>query len=228
MLLMILKKKGRLQRMVKLNKRSLPDGISPSSENDYRSGVTFDMLVEDCYGKCYICEDKPTSINVEHIVPHRGDAALRYCWDNMLLACGHCNGLKGVKYDDIINPTLLDPEDYLDLSVEISEDFLEFINVTAVRNEYTTSKTVELLRSVYNGGSTPIKSIESANLRNEHLLPDLLRFRQYIRGYLSEPDMGYDTIIIKEISRSSKFAAFKRKIVRDNLQLYDVFSDALA
>ena len=54
--------------MVKLTKRPLPDGITIKSEKDYRQEEVFNILAEDCHNKCYICEDKPTSINVEHIV----------------------------------------------------------------------------------------------------------------------------------------------------------------
>lgn len=213
--------------MVKLTKTPLPAGVKITSDNDYRSGMVFDTLVEDCHRKCYICEDKPTNINVEHIIPHRSDAALRYDWNNLFLACGHCNNIKGTSYDDVINPVLVDPEISITLSVEISDDFIERVNIMTSSKDSTTLKTMELLGYVYNGGSTSIKEIECANLRNEHLLPDIVRFMQYIRGYNDEPDLGYDKLIEKEINRSSKFAAFKRKIVRDNPQLSAMLADAL-
>ena len=80
---------------------------------------------------------------------------------------------------------------------------------------------------VYNGGSTDIKDIECSNLRNEHLLPDIQRFNQYIQGHLDEPELGYDALIRKEISRVSKFSAFKRRIVQDDPGLTALFADAL-
>jgi len=213
--------------MVKLTKHPLPNDVTISSDKDYRSGAVFDTLIEDCHSKCYICEDKPTSINVEHIIPHRSDPALRLDWNNLFLACGHCNNIKGTKYDDVINPTIIDPEDCIALSIEISDDFVEYIGVAPLNQDSSTIKTAELLGYVYNGGSTSIKEIECANLRNEHILPDIQRFKQYIRGYCDEPDLGYDSLIKKEISRSSKFAAFKRKIVRDNPQLSATFAESL-
>lgn len=213
--------------MIKLTKRPLPVGVTIVSDNDYRSGPVFDALVEDCHRKCYICEDKPTSINIEHIVHHSGDISLRYCWNNLFLACDHCNKSKGTSYDDIINPTFIDPEDCIALSVEISEDFVEYVGIAALRQDCATLKTIELLGYIYNGGLTSIKKIESANLRNEHLLPDIQRFMQFIRGYCEEPNLGYDILIKKEINRSSKFAAFKRKIVRDSPKLSIVFAEAL-
>jgi hypothetical protein len=213
--------------MIRLTKRPLPDGVTITSDNDYRSGVVFNTLVEDCHSKCYICEDKPTSINVEHIVPHRSDIALRFDWNNLFLACGHCNNIKGARYDDIINPTAIDPESCIALSVEIDENFVEYVGVAVLNKDAVTLKTAELLGYVYNGGSTSIKEVECANLRNEHLLPDVQRFRQYIKGYCAEPGLGYDVLIKKEISRSAKFAAFKRKIVRDNPELSAEFAAEL-
>ena len=44
--------------------------------------------------------------------------------------------------------------------------------------------------------------------------------------YRKETDIGYDILIRNEISRSSMFAAFKRKIVRDDPELSIIFADA--
>jgi len=222
-----LKKRERQQKMVKLTKSLLPDDIKIESDNDYRHGTVFHILAEDCHHKCYICEDKPTSINVEHIVSHRNDPALKYNWHNLFIACTHCNNIKGTRYDDVINPTECDPEDYIALSIEIQNDFIDTVHVDFLQQDPCTLKTAELLRFVYNGGSTDIKEIECVNLRNEHLLPDIKLFKQYIQGFFAEPELGYDAIIKKEIDRSSKFAAFKRKIIRDNPELLSFFSDAL-
>jgi hypothetical protein len=205
--------------MVKLTKRELPPDVTITSENDYRSGIVFEMLVEDCYQKCYICEDKPTSINVEHIVSHRSDQKLKYDWNNLFIACPHCNNIKSTRYDDTLNPTECDPEEHIELSVDISEDFIEAVRIEPIKRDSCTLRTVELLGYVYNGGSTDIKEIECANLRNEHLLPDIQRFMQFVKGYNDEPDLGYDVILKKEVNRASKFAAFKRRIIRDYPEL---------
>ena len=214
--------------MIKLTKRPLPDGVTITSESDYRSGIVFDMLIEDCHEKCYICEDKPTSINVEHIASHNSDPELKYEWQNLFIACAHCNSIKGTKFDDIIDPIACDPEEHIALSVEIADDFIEGVRIESLKKDPDTLRTAELLGYVYNGGSTDIKEIECANLRNEHLLPDIQLFMQYIKGHVAEPGLGYAGIIKKEISRSSKFAAFKRKIICDTPELMELFSDALA
>ena len=90
-----------------------------------------------------------------------------------------------------------------------------------------TLMTVKLLGLVYNGSSSNMNEIECSNLRNSHLMPNIRLFYQYIRNYREEPDLGYDNMIRKEIDRSSMFAAFKRKIVRDDPDLSVKFADAL-
>ncbi len=66
------------------------------------------------------------------------------------------------------------------------------------------------------------KKLESTNLRNA-LSSSIARFHKYIEGYREEPELGYDVIIKEEISRDSEFAAFKRKIVRDDIKLSATF-----
>jgi len=213
--------------MVRLSKSKLPPNVTITSEQDYRQSAVFDILTEDCHNKCYICEDKPTTINVEHIVPHRSDPALKFCWDNLFIACGHCNNIKLTKFDDILNPTKCDPEEHIELSVEIMENLIEKVYIKSLMTDNCTIQTAEFLRLVYNDGSTAIKKIECANLRNEHLMPNIRSFLQYLNNYREEPEIGYDKIIIKEIARSSMFAAFKRKIVRDDPELSIKFAESL-
>ena len=213
--------------MIHLHKSPLPPNITIKSERDYQSGVVLEILAEDCHNKCYICEDKPSTINVEHIVPHRRDPKLKFDWNNLFLACGHCNNIKGKKYDDILDPTKCNPEEHIALSIEITDDLIEQVQVASLQEDSSTLKTVELLRLVYNGGSTDIKDIECSNLRNEHLSPIIHRFYRYIHNYREEPDLGYEKKIRNEIERSSAFAAFKRKIVRDDPKLLEIFADAL-
>jgi len=213
--------------MIHLTKRPLPPGITIKSENDYRKGMLFDILVEDCHSKCYICEDKPTTINVEHRIAHRNDPALKFDWDNLFIACGHCNNIKLIGFNNILDPTKCDPEEHIALSVKITENLLENVQIEPLTTDCHTLQTAELLGYVYNGGSTSIKDIECSNIRNEHLMPKIHRFLLFIDRYLAEPDLGYDVLIKEEIHRSSAFAAFKRKIVRDNPDLSTIFAEAL-
>ena len=213
--------------MVRLSKSPLPPGVTIDTEDDYRKGDVLSILAKDCHEKCYICEDKPTKINIEHIVSHRSDPLLKFNWDNLFLACGHCNSIKHTKYDDIIDPTKCEPEEHIALSVEITDNFIEYVNVEALSTDIQTTQTAELLNLVYNEGSTDIQKIECSNLRNSHLVPNIRLFYQFIQDHKKEPELGYFEKIRKEIDRSSAFAAFKRKIIRDDPELSITFADVL-
>ena len=66
----------------------------------------------------------------------------------------------------------------------------------------------ELVRArsiVYNGGTTAIKEVECAVLRNE-ISRCIAIFLQLIEGYLRNTNEGYDVLIKKEVSRASPFA----------------------
>ena len=48
-----------------------------------------------------------------------------------------------------------------------------------------------------------------------------------VNGYKEENNSAYHTIIIEQISRASAFAAFKRKIIRDDPAMAVQFAEAL-
>ena len=67
----------------------------------------------------------------------------------------------------------------------------------------------------------------SVNLKNV-VSKDISMFMIYINKYLKNPDdiIAYE-VIKEEISIESKFAAFKRQIIRENDFLYIDFKQAL-
>lgn len=211
--------------MVKILKRPTPPKPI-KNENDYRSDPNFNAIFEDCFGKCYICENgKATTLNIEHIVPHKDDNNLKFDWNNLFLSCGHCNNTKLVKYTNIINPAKLDPEEFIELSL-VTENLIEKVIINPLSNDPATLETADLLEHVYNKGNTAMKKVENSNLRN--IISRCIRkFLIYIKNYKEEPDLGYDKLIIEEISCSSEFASFKRKIIRDDKELYPQFYSIL-
>jgi hypothetical protein len=211
--------------MVRLSKSRLPSGIEIKSERDYRSGEVFNTLISDCHGKCYLCEEKPTTINVEHIVPHRSDPELKYDWDNLYIACGHCNGIKGDKFSGIIDPVKVDPEEHIALTLDFTDNLVERVKIDVLTQDDETLRTAELLSFIYNGGGTDIKDLESSNLR-DHILRELNLFSRHIDGYKSEPEL-HEAKLAEELSRASEFAAFKRKMARDDPVLSANFAIAL-
>jgi len=66
----------------------------------------------------------------------------------------------------------------------------------------------------------------ATNLKNR-LSRHIRDFIILVNDYKAERDPAQFDIIYSEISRKSEFAAFKRKIVRDDPELSEVFAEAL-
>lgn len=188
----------------------------------YRCDGVLHAIRGDFFNKCYICEQKePTTINVEHFVPHRGNHDLMFEWNNLFYACGHCNNIKlaVAAYDDILNPT--EPTHEVDRKIRYHIDPLpkEIAQFNALENTNTVNNTVALLNAVYNG-TTTLKTIESANIRSR-LLKEIREFQGLLFEYYDETNLPEETEaikrrIIRHLRSSSAFTAFKRWIIRDH------------
>ncbi len=184
-------------------------------------------LREMFHGKCYICENRDiTSWQIEHLRPHREEKNLKYDWDNLFLACAHCNNTKLAKYDPIIDCTKEDVEKliafrkkgYFGTEEELLFELLDF------REE--TINTQGLLREVYYG-STPQKKMEAKILRRL-LRKELAAFKEYVREYQEAEDeerADLECLLKKQLGDSSAFAAFKRWLIRDHRENYPELFD---
>ncbi len=187
---------------------------------DYKCGNVLRRLKEDFENKCYICEYKePPSINVEHFKPHKGNKDLKFDWANLFWSCAHCNNIKGGGFDNILNCTL--PEQGVEDRIKygIEEQALRFkVNISALHDSVTVQNTVALLLAVYNG-TTPLKVIESENIR-KILKKELWNFRFSLDCFTDCEDETERAEHLENIrmhlKRSSAFTAFKRWIVKSN------------
>ena len=195
----------------------------------YRTDGVLNALTNDFFNKCYICEYKnPTTINIEHFVPHRDDSNLKLDWNNLFLGCAHCNNIKNANYDNILNCT--DPLDQIENSISLSMSapvFTKEVEVTPLIQNEKTLSTVELLQKVYNG-TTTMKTIESHYIREE-LVNDLLDFLKVLHKYYSvgtEELKNYNKLLINEhLHSSSSFTMFKRCIIKSDTKLMQEFGD---
>lgn len=60
---------------------------------NYNASEIFDAINEIFHGKCYLCEQRGF-YQVEHLIPHKGNKDLEFEWNNLFLACPHCNNIK--------------------------------------------------------------------------------------------------------------------------------------
>lgn len=222
--------------MISISKRSdAPQSLAIEKEKKNGSYSLADVvtaLVEDSFGKCYICEDTLlTSINVEHFREHRGDKDKKFDWNNLHYACTHCNNTKNDTFRNTDSNLLncADPRckvDYwISYRIEQDSDFVTHAlievnpdsDVTPFKSE--TENTVRLLDRVYNGTGTPIRNQESANLL-KRVLSELLPFKQKLLEFIMEKDLDLKAAkhnrLMDLMSEKTPFVAFKRWIIRDN------------
>jgi uncharacterized protein (TIGR02646 family) len=197
----------------------------------YRTKEVVERVSADFRDKCYICEyKKPTSINVEHFVPHKGNRDLMFDWNNLFYACVHCNNTKSGGYDTILNCT--DPADEVEENIDYAiNEFPKFeVVVTAKKNDERTVATAKLINAVYMG-TTYVKRKESGYIR-ESIAKDFLEFRNLILQY-RDKSLSVDEIqnakesIYEHLNSASAFTAFKRGYIKHNAGLFQLFGAGL-
>ena len=194
---------------------------------DYKCGDVLERIKTDFHNKCYICEHKaPTSINVEHFRPHKSDLDLKFDWDNLFLSCGHCNNTKLANFETILNCT--DSNDAIEsrLKYVLNPFPFEQVRIIELDDAPETVITRDLLLAVYNG-TTKLKTLESANLRDK-ILKEIMEFQRYLCDYFRDTNSEEDRIFyLKEIRshlhKGSNFTAFKRWIILENERLKEEF-----
>ena len=188
------------------------------TNGDYKKKDVIDQLNKDFCGKCYICEQKITSANIDHFTPHRGNVDLKFDWNNLFLACYHCNNIKSAKYDNILNCTNKNDNVDTKIAYRFNPFPKEKPSFEALCDDKRTLDTAELLDKVFNGQNS-VKNIDSINL-NDALLKEILEFQNVLCGYFKNNDKKHFLIEIKtHLNKSSPFTAFKRYIVRKNEDL---------
>lgn len=196
------------------------------ANGDYKCVNVLELIKKDFKNKCYICEFKePISINVEHFKPHKGDKNLKFDWDNLFWSCSHCNNIKLGNYGNILNCTDTTHNVDRKLRYYMNPFPCEKVVIEAKEATIEVIETKELLDSVYNG-TTKLKTIESANLRNQ-LLKEIQNFQYWLCEYYkanTEDIKNFSRLkIIEHLCRASNFTAFKRWIILDNETLRNEF-----
>ena len=157
-------------------------------------------------GKCAYCEGKINHVaypHIEHfrpIIPQYYELAVD--WDNLLLACGRCNGAenKGVKFPTetengpLVNPTEEDPAGNLCFDFD---PMTKLANVLGISHRGETTRIVLGLNR-----------------------PDLVRHRSdfvkklWVIGSRYHHDHAAREIIDEAVSDNSEYAAFARALKR--------------
>ena len=178
-------------------------------------------LQEIFHHKCYICENKhSTEWEVEHLIPHGDNLDLKFDWNNLFWACGHCNHIKGKKFTPILNCTEVEVDEIISfrkIGYFGTNESLKFEKVDSSSNNKEIQMTCKLLKRVYYG-KTPQEQIGAKILRHD-IRDELTEFKNYVRDYNEATGEDKEDLFLtirNKLKSNSQFAAFKRWIVRDN------------
>ena len=196
------------------------------SSGKWNTSEVVDALIEIFHSKCYICEsDRLNTVEIEHLIPHRNDKNLKFDWNNLFLACGHCNHIKGTKFNPILDCTKIEVDELISfrkIGYFSTDEYLKFEPVSDFPNNEEIQMTCDLLQRIHYG-KTPQEKVESKMLRH-YVQAELNKFKYCIRDYLeSSGEVKKDLFvtICQQLKSTSPFAAFKRWIVRDNSNCKD-------
>ena len=188
-----------------------------------------EALEEIFHGKCYICESKQSpSKEVEHLIPHGGDKTLKFDWNNLFLACTHCNHIKGKTYTPVLDCTRTEVDELIAFHKfgGLGEETLSFTAVDDKNNDPTINITCALLQRVHYG-KTKQEEFGGKILRKA-LMSELSEFKNYVREYkqaTGEDKRDLFELIRMRLKNNSPFAAFKRWLIKDNPTIFGDFTN---
>lgn len=227
---------------------NIPESLAKEKKKNgtYRSGDVLKQLKIDFFDKCYLCETKlsENEITIDHFKPYlNSDLHKKFDWYNLFLCCKNCNSTKGSDYNnlqknkDILDCTNKDHKVYdwllysygvnkfnklkgltveIDVAIDESKDNKSHIKLI--------EHTKNLLNTIYNSKEIKDKKLSRNVEIKDSLVKELGRFRDILRQ-LDEDAFANNEIYnqIKEaISRKSPFSAFKRQIIKNKPEYYEL------
>jgi 5-methylcytosine-specific restriction endonuclease McrA len=196
----------------------------------YRCGDVLERLTNDFHNKCYLCEEKDiSSMNIEHLIPHRGgsDRDLMFDWNNLFLACNHCNNTKSAKHEDILDCTNENQKvtDLIEFHINPFPAEKPLIRATSQgENNEHVQNTVSLLMEIYQGNTTN-KQLEANNICGK-IIKEICVFQKYLIKYKDNPQK-FEPKIIKALQIDTPFTAFKIWIIKRNSYFNNKFEQFL-
>ncbi|MCG9624209.1 HNH endonuclease [Vibrio mediterranei] len=186
-----------------------------SGKYDFDSAWT--QLSADFHNKCYICGEKCTSPRIEHFRPHNGGSNVdrKFDWNNLMLACEHCNSIKSNDYENLIDCTSEQPDLHIRFAIGAEPEVGKHsVQIQKLPTSHIHDDTINLLEEVYSG-TTKCKQI-GASVIVSNLLAELNDFDDLLQEYQEEQNADALEDISWELNRESRFTAFKRWVVRDS------------
>lgn len=182
--------------------RTMPAPPSLALQTSYKGKDVIDALRAMFFDKCYLCEqDSISSPEVEHFVPHKKTAALKYGWNNLFYSCRRCNSIKSYNHTNLLDGS--NPQ--LDVFNEIvhyagNAAMGEVVIKASSQNpSQETINSVNLISKCFNDENTSLRGISKESLL-EILLEDYTRF------------LGFRNILASRGSTQEEIAFAKAKL----------------
>ncbi len=204
--------------MVKCERLS-PPPASLKLHRSYNERDVIEQLKAVFHDKCYICELKGLQDGiVEHRIPHKGDEALKFDWDNLFWACHHCNEWKNrgdIEYH-VIDCCHDDPESHLRCGYD---PYSSIVVVKPKDQEISSVRTALLIENVFNGTNTGIRS-NAKGQRMRALQEEWNTFHRLLESYRANKTKVNRRKVTSRLRRESAFASFKRDYIREHRSEY--------
>ena len=205
--------------------RTGPTPVSLQKQSGYGGEDVVNRLREIFHDKCYICESKdPTSLNVEHFHPHKGDVLKKHDWNNLFYVCGRCNNIKLAKYHNLLDCTDSKVDVFSALRhIPPHTPYQSRLIIEAMIDEPKTKETALLLNEVFNTDATINKKITGVYLRKK-VFAKYNRFLELVNQYYDEElpmDVrdGALTRLKQIVSKTQEFSAFIRWVAKEDERL---------
>lgn len=190
--------------------KAKPSGTYNTPEVNHALGLMFAH-------KCYLCEQKGlSSLQIEHLVPHRKNRELMFDWNNLFLSCSHCNNIKNDRFTPILDCTKVAVDEKIAFRRHAEPFEADKLDIIALDNSTETRNTVALLNEIYYGSTEQKK--EEAKIIRTQLSKELNRFEECVKEYASadgEDKKDLECSIMMKLKWNAPFAAFKRRMIRD-------------
>lgn len=211
---------------LEIEKAKANNSNNPKS-GKHNSEDVIQQLEKDFKKKCYLCETKATSFEVEHLKSHQGNIDLKFDWTNLFLSCRHCNNTKSTSFDNILDCTKGDVERYIRYRIDLS--YIANVEVTTESTDEIVINTVKLLDKCFNGEHTPTKKLDSQNIKRK-IVEEVKDFLDEINSYIDANENDEEDEIPKieksirrHLNNNSEYASFKRCIIKYNPGLNGLF-----
>lgn len=210
--------------MVKVERTPTPPASliieKQKASGSYTQPDVIEQLSQDFHNKCYLCEIVPPhGIEVEHLRPHCGNKDRKFDWDNLFLACTHCNSMKnqGKYHDMILDCCKVEPE--LVLDYQLAADGHVRVCPSGQASAKEAVLTADLLTACFEHTNTGIREQE-CKIRKDELSITMNSLYKQLGDYQKTTSNKSLRTLRGMLSRTYKFAGFTRAYVRAHLETY--------